>query len=271
VSDLLNDFFKRDLTEPEKRQLAKELSNSPESASRFALLAEEFYQGTGLPQPVWESRDWPSGHSKWWILKPLIPLGLIVTLLTFAGYKWLSQPAVPLVPAESSREQKETSIFQNQIPRANKILKPLSVKAGMPVESSGRALPIQPESGLSKLSSQESAPVPAASLPEISLPAPAPAQVEAPSAPPVGRKYQELSVIVERHTSGVAKVHVLDGQNNEIRVIYSGILPAGQKTFTWDGRTENGAVAPPGDYSIEVKSGENILRHKVRIDAATTP
>ena len=66
MSQLAEDYFKRDLSEAEEATLAEELKASPELAERFASLAESDYRRLGVPLP---SR--PS------YLKPLAMAGLL--------------------------------------------------------------------------------------------------------------------------------------------------------------------------------------------------
>jgi len=51
MNDLKHDYFKRDLSDAEFEALGQELESSPESAERFAGLAADAYQETGLPEP----------------------------------------------------------------------------------------------------------------------------------------------------------------------------------------------------------------------------
>ena len=50
--DLVQEFFKRDLTEAEHEALSKLLECSPEAASGYERLLEQNYLATGLPQPT---------------------------------------------------------------------------------------------------------------------------------------------------------------------------------------------------------------------------
>ena len=94
----------------------------------------------------------------------------------------------------------------------------------------------------------------------------APANSSAPAPQLQGRVYQQLSVVVEPSQPGLATVRVFDKGNKEIRTLFAGIIPAGQKIFTWDGKTDNGTVAPAGTYFIEVKSGAKAMRKEVKVE-----
>jgi flagellar basal-body rod modification protein FlgD len=78
-------------------------------------------------------------------------------------------------------------------------------------------------------------------------------------------------VVVNLPQGGLATVRVIDSQNNEIRTLYAGILPAGTQTFTWDGKTTEGLVAPPGHYFVEIKSGTDVMRQELHLEQATSP
>ena len=81
MSQLAEDYFKRDLSEAEEAALAEELKASPELAERFADLAASDYRRLGLPLP---SR--PS------YLKPLAAAGLLgLGLIAWWGHE--SPPA----------------------------------------------------------------------------------------------------------------------------------------------------------------------------------
>lgn len=52
MSDLVQEFFKRDLSEAEHEALSKVLEQSPEAALSYQSLLEQNYLATGLPQPT---------------------------------------------------------------------------------------------------------------------------------------------------------------------------------------------------------------------------
>ncbi len=84
---------------------------------------------------------------------------------------------------------------------------------------------------------------------------------------PLPPRYQQLSISVELPNSGLVTVRVFDSQSVEIKTLYAGVLPAGQKVFIWDGKKEDGALASPGTYFIQVQSGKNHMRREVHIEA----
>lgn len=81
-----------------------------------------------------------------------------------------------------------------------------------------------------------------------------------------GTKYQELSVVVNQRQAGLVTVRVVDAQDNLIRTLYAGILKPGNPSFTWDGKTERGVLAPAGRYFVEVKSGKDLIRKEVKVE-----
>jgi hypothetical protein len=52
MTDLTQEFFKRDLNESEHESLSKILEESPDAALRYESLLEQNYLATGLPQPT---------------------------------------------------------------------------------------------------------------------------------------------------------------------------------------------------------------------------
>jgi flagellar hook assembly protein FlgD len=41
-----------------------------------------------------------------------------------------------------------------------------------------------------------------------------------------------------------------------VDTLYEGVLPQGEHTVTWDGKTENGAELPSGIYFYRFKAGD---------------
>jgi flagellar hook assembly protein FlgD len=81
-----------------------------------------------------------------------------------------------------------------------------------------------------------------------------------------GKYYQQLSVVVDNPRDGLVTVRVLDGQGREIRMLFAGILPAGRRTFAWDGKTGQKSPAPPGRYNVEIKSGSDVMRREIQLE-----
>lgn len=252
MNRLVEEYFKRDLTEAEEEQLARELESSPEEAGEFARSMAKLYQDNGLPEPVWTERPLPAGRSARGFLKALIPALLILLLLGSLAYRFLARnnplpiltaPApTPGQPVEQFVPKKQKAAVQTHSPARPKTVSASSVPT-LPVATAVPALP----PGL------------------VPPPLTAPPPITPPAAPAPGRQYQELSVVVEPTAAGLVTVRVYDSQNSEVRTLFAGIVPVGQRTFTWDGKTDSGAVAPAGTYFIEVKSGENVMRRQVQV------
>jgi flagellar hook assembly protein FlgD len=62
-------------------------------------------------------------------------------------------------------------------------------------------------------------------------------------------------------------VQVLDRQNTGVRKLYAGDLPVGSRSFIWDGKTEKEEEVPPGAYFIEVRSGQDVIRHEIHVES----
>lgn len=82
--NLVDEFFKRNLTEPEAEALDHLLEQSPEEASRFAQRAEQEYFSLGLPAPQLPAH----------LIPPLVPAGLSPLLSTLLAGGFLSVAAM---------------------------------------------------------------------------------------------------------------------------------------------------------------------------------
>lgn len=222
MNHLLEEYFKRDLTEAEEEQLAQWLSSSQENAQRFTALMETHYRGMGLSEPDWAEGPLPkffpkAKSSPLWILL-LVFFAFLLTVLASSSRFWRMK---------------------------------------------GQASPALGSSALSSPAADGAAT--SASLkknPDLGRTA---QRLAHPGAKPEGKVYDELSVVVDNPGAGLATVKVLDPNRSEIKILFAGILPAGQRTFTWDGKGENGLVSPPGLYYLEVTSGANVLRKEIHL------
>ena len=77
--------------------------------------------------------------------------------------------------------------------------------------------------------------------------------------PFVGRAQIELVLAAPQEVI----VEVLDLSGRRVRTLARGLLPAGARTFTWDGRTERGAEAPTGLYFARAQGATSELRVKL--------
>ncbi len=273
--NLVSEYFKRDLTEAEEGQLAEWLESHPEDSARFAQEMKRLYQETGLPEPLWPQGSTPSGRLmsafKWFL-----PLALL--LLAFGVYRERSkiisllQPSVvPVFETTPPSTVEKPIVEQDQVSMDNSSPDLNSEKTGIKTEENAKT--IRPAT----------VPVPVTAKPTVALPLlPLPPLVPPQTAQPVaplavlpaaqsaaalpGREYQRLSVVINLPQGGLATVRVVDSQNNEVEILYAGILPAGMQTFTWDGKTAQGIVAPPGHYFVEIKSGEDVMRQEIHLE-----
>jgi hypothetical protein len=79
------------------------------------------------------------------------------------------------------------------------------------------------------------------------------------------KKYDGLSLIVNQTAPGLMTARVLDATGNEVRLLFANLLSAGQWTFSWDGREQDGRLAPSGTYEVEIQSGNTVLRKGIKI------
>lgn len=271
MKQLVDEYFKRDLTDSEEQQLADWLESHPEDSARFAQLMKDFYAETGLPEPEWPHTPLPGGGARLgyrWLIPPALLL-----LLAFGVYFWRAKytAQTPPAPAPISKPEKTPAIkhpvkkrhpvkLETPVPAAKHEVKaartPLAA-APAPVTPKPMAVVTHPT-----FPPAVPAAVPLTTVPVLPLP---------PSAAPAGKQYERLSVLVNLPQGGLATVRIVDTQDKEIRALYAGILPAGQQTFTWDGKTGQGVAAPPGRYYVEIKSGSDVMRQEIHLKQDPTP
>jgi hypothetical protein len=80
-------------------------------------------------------------------------------------------------------------------------------------------------------------------------------------------KYGALAVIVNQPQDGIVTTRVMDASGREVRILYAGYIEKGTWVLEWDGNLGRNGTARPGDYVIEVQSGDDILKKPVRITA----
>lgn len=214
VNHLLDEYFKRDLTEAEEEQLAQLLSSHGEEAQRFIGLMGAHYDALGVPEPEWVEKPLPRFFPKPFYRQTWFK---VVCLLALAGagystYRWWSQAKIPA----------------------------FSPSPALTPEASPEKSGVGPH---------------AASHPSTPKGLPR-------------RTRMELSISVDNPKAGLVTVKVLDGSGKEIRILFAGIMPSGQRTFQWDGKGETGRMEPAGDYRLEVISGQTVMRKTVHLGAA---
>lgn len=231
--DWIEEYFKRDLDESEEQQLSQILSASAEEALRFDQRMAEHYKNLGLPEPPWPGKPLALPKGKPGGRFKVLSLLIAALLLLLAFYAWRAGGLKPFLSSSASNG----SLPLPTPKAATKKQKPTgAVPTQAPAQSKPQKYP--------STSSQASA---------------------------VGKIYEELSVKVELPQIGLVTVKVLDSSQKPIRVLFAGIVPAGQRTFTWDGRSDSGAISPAGVYTLQVQSGHSVIRRNVLLENASRP
>ena len=117
MTDLIQEFFTRDLSEAENEALSKLLAESPDAVSRYEGLLEKNYLSLGLPQPVlpkglqnppYISGSAAAGGSGW------MAVGLAGLALTgLAVWKFWPQAPTMTAPQASVRSEAPKPMPQN--------------------------------------------------------------------------------------------------------------------------------------------------------------
>jgi hypothetical protein len=246
VIDLLEEYFKRDLSAAEEAELAKLLAASPEAALKMAEGMSALYRQGGQDEPRWPERPLPA--TLWKRSGPWIKLGfylllnlgliaLVVYLLSLFPKIHTALPAGPVTVEYAPLTE------DHPLTRPRKTTAPPKAPFAPQPPNAQSALP--------------------------NLPAPAPPVL--PNLPIIGRQFEQLSVVVDNPQEGLATVKIYDQGHTLIRRLFTGILPAGKQTLTWDGQTDQGGTAPSGTYSLEVQSGDKVIRSEVHIQGDAKP
>jgi hypothetical protein len=228
--DLLKEFFKRDLTEAEEEQLGQELASGPKKSMRFARLASLAYLKTGLPHPG-DPHGGPGLGPHWGGLGGGMTLKILTTVAAgSAAVFYYSQTHHPPVA-----------------PPITQTL-PARIAPAQPVIKTAPSV---------RLATAPSTFV----APQTSHPM----GMVRPEAYDPSAKYEGLDLMVERKTTGLVTLRVMDPAGKEVRLLYAGILKPGKWHFLWEGKLENGDLAQPGTYMIEVQSGSEVLTKQIVI------
>lgn len=71
-----------------------------------------------------------------------------------------------------------------------------------------------------------------------------------------GTTPQDFTIKLDQNASA-AEATIVDGNGSTVRHIPIGNLDAGSHNQTWDGKTDDGADAPQGDYHIEISAQDS--------------
>jgi hypothetical protein len=299
MPDLVEKFFREDLTEAEHQALGESLLASDEAALKFEETAKAVYHRYGLPEPEphWPDPTLPpqSGIGPWnsllpWIWPSLFLLGAVAVLmgwhhyrLSFSGIASPSKTAG--TPGTAARLEKPglSAVSRDRTTQALSSVSPQQPKSLMSSNSQPKAVTV---AGLKSASVE-----PEPRSPEGSGVSPAVENGKTVSAQPVDkvsadvnpilpahaaltpirvdensqRTFSNLSVEVSPESLSFVTIRVLDNRKGEITVLYRGNLEAGNWLFEWDGKSSSGRPVGPGLYQIEVKSGSFIQHKNVEI------
>jgi hypothetical protein len=240
MADLIEKYFKGDLTEAEKTALDQELATSDEAAKRFGELAEQAYRRFGLPKPQWTGSDKlrQRGHSDlmtwFWVI---LMLAGIAGISVFMYVLLKNSASKTLVSAEQSPR---TAVDSTSIDSSVET----QAQSAPPVHSHPMIL----------------AKAPSQNVPSTSTAAPA-LTPQSPKFTPINvdqnpnRPFSSLSIQLRLTAPRLLMVRILGSQGQELVPLFNGSLPTGNWSFEWNGKLRNGRLAPPGTYKIEVRAG----------------
>jgi flagellar hook assembly protein FlgD len=61
---------------------------------------------------------------------------------------------------------------------------------------------------------------------------------------------------------GRVRAEVFDARGRLVRTIFRGVLEAGARTLSWDGRDAAGRAAAPGEYFVLVRHNDQLFTRK---------
>lgn len=282
MADLVDKFYSVDLSPGEEEALDDLLSSSPEAANRFAEKAAEAYSRYGLPDLGPHSHP---GKNSWWRLR----LGLLFfVLVSGGGFGWWRhhqntenpspeasgiQASVPASGLSGLKPGRSDSVIEKTITlsrppqtadpdaqgKKDSPIGKLKGKSGTLSDSPSR----QPE-GFSGSRAPLSGPPPTAGQESKSLEAGNLSPL--PQDHPATRGYARLKINVDISQAGPVTVCILNSAGIKVKDLYAGTLPAGERSFTWDGKLDDGRKAQPGSYRIETHSGNQVQTQDFQIE-----
>jgi hypothetical protein len=252
MSDLIDKYFRQDLTGPEKKALEEELASSEESAQRFGELAEKAYRRFGLPEPKWTGPDRLPHHGApdyktWTMVAALLAVIGGLCALVYEEWKGSAQNPAASLRGEPTPVLHPTPIFHPRKPGA----KESGPDQSQVLARAKAAVPPPPPA-------QPAVPPPPATV----LPSLTPVNLDLnPNQP-----FSSISAQLRLTSVRSVVVRVLDPQGKELLVLFDGNLGMGTWSFEWNGRTGDGNLAPPGLYKIEVRAGTWVQTKEVAIE-----
>lgn len=127
MTDLVQEFFQRDLTEAEHEALSGLLAGSPEAAERYEGLLKENYLATGLPQPVLPKGLHHLPHAG----GGLAPLALTLAGLAVVGVlAWKFWPQPQPMPAVTKAPVEAPQPVMKQVLKKPAAVEPLAAGPG---------------------------------------------------------------------------------------------------------------------------------------------
>jgi hypothetical protein len=223
MPDLIDKFFRTDLTEAEESALGEMLRSSDEAAQRFGRLSEEAWRRFGLPDPDAPASGAPAPAAPDASLLAVKLLGAALALFMGVGgwVVWKAgtgpapTPAVPMTAPEPPAAAPE------------------EIAAPGPSEDAA------------------------------TRPARSPGAPPVGEGTTDHKSYKLIKVVVNQAAEGQVVVRVLGPSGDEVKRLYQGRLAEGRWSFGWDGRAEDGTAALPGTYSVEIRSDAGVLSREV--------
>jgi hypothetical protein len=305
MPDLVEKFFKEDLTEAEHQALNESLLASDEAALKFEETAKAAYHRYGLPEPEphWPDQAGPTlppqaGSGPWNLLLPFVwpSLFLLGAVAVFVGWhhyrlsfsriaspsKTAGTPVAaarlvkPGLPAAS--RDRATQALSSVSPQQPKALVPSNSQLKAVTVAGLKSASVEPETrspegtGVSPAAENGKTVKPISAQPVDKVSNDSGKILPAHTAlTPIRvdensqRTFSNLSVEVSPESLSFVTIRVLDSRKGEIMVLYRGNVEPGSWLFEWDGKSSSGRPVGPGLYQIEVKSGSFIQHKNVEI------
>jgi hypothetical protein len=260
MPDLIDEFFKRDLTEKELDALERQIEDQ-DQAMRLLGRADKHYRATGLPEPgaadFWERFRIRPGAILWARTAGVFAvacMGLVIWQWRQAPEDMKPQAITAMEAAAKPRQAPAKAVPE----RARRVEKGPRAEAVYSYAASGRSNAKKKES--MPLAAQM-APMPAAGAPMApaasALMAPPPPLIRLALAEPVlggetmDRVYAAAFFRVTMGIPGHLLVRVITPEGLEVRVLEDLDAPSGTRLLSWDGKDSQGKTAPSGHYILE--------------------